>query len=302
MKFYSYSASDSPALPERREFSNKGTYGRLLCICGSRGMSGAAYLCAKAAYRTGAGLVEILTCEENRIILQTLLPEAVITTYDAADPDTATVREAVRRADAVTVGCGLGKSDAALKVLTTALKAIGCPAVIDADALNLLAENNSRMYLAAGHIITPHPAEMNRLGGLSDSELSILKDCSDGEKRREILASAARGFAKKYSLVCVLKDHRTVVSDGGDSVYINTSGNSGMATGGSGDVLAGITGGLLAQTRGGNMSETATLSVYLHGLAGDTAAEKLGEYSVMASDIIDGIPDAIKTLRNRLSN
>ena len=268
-------------LPPRPDRSNKGDFGRVLLVCGSRGMAGAAYLSAKAAYRVGAGLCEIYTHESNRIILQTLLPEAIVTTYDESyTPDS--LLSSIERADCAVIGCGLGITPISRAILSDALHAIkekSLPLVLDADALNLISRNPSLLKYAKGSVITPHAKEMERLCGLSLSDILASPE------------SIATAYAGKHSLVCVLKDHRTIVSDG-KQTYRNTTGNSGMATGGSGDVLAGIIGGLLAQSSNGKASELqlAAVGVYLHGLAGDTAAKELGKYSLMASDIINALP------------
>ncbi len=271
-------------LPPRPARSNKGTFGRVLTVCGSSGMSGAAYLCALAAYRTGCGLVEILTPGENRIILQTMLPEAVLTCYDSASPDNNVIASAVSRADAVAVGCGMGQTSISSEILETVLTAAGSPIVIDADALNIISKKPDLWELIrVPAIITPHPVEMSRLSGLPLE--TILSDT----------AGTAASFAGQKDVVCVLKDHNTVTTDG-NLTYINTTGNSGMATGGSGDVLAGIIAGILAQRKNGRLTllEAAALGVYIHGLAGDAAAAELGEYSMMASDIISRLPRVLK--------
>lgn len=279
---FSYTRDDLALLPRRPADSNKGTFGRVLCVCGSRGMAGAAYLCAKAVLRTGAGLVEILTPEDNRIILQTSLPEAIVNTYDPLSPDAQLIDAAVSRADAVVCGCGLGMEEGARHVLSRVLRCNHVPLVLDADALNLLSRNPSLLKYAKRAIITPHPGEMARLTGMTVDEVQ-----ADRER-------ICRDFAQKYGLVCALKGHRTVVSDG-DMLYVNTSGNSGMATAGSGDVLAGIVGGILAQNGREELTalQVASLAVYVHGLCGDAAAADLGEYSLIASDIIDCLPKVL---------
>ena len=272
-------------LPKRAQRSNKGDFGRVLLICGSQGMAGAAYLSAKAAYRSGAGLCEIFTHETNRIILQTLLPEAIVRTYDERY-SIDMLAPSIERADCVVIGCGLGATPLSRAILSDALRAIegkDIPRVLDADALNLLSRNPSLMKYAKGSIITPHAKEMERLCGKSVADILAAPE------------DTAVEYAKKHYLVCVLKDHRTIVSDG-DRIYRNTTGNSGMATGGSGDVLAGVIGGLLAQAKNGKADklQLSALGVYLHGLAGDLGAKELGEYSLMASDIIDVLPLILK--------
>lgn len=280
---FSYEKSDLSLMPKRSADSHKGTFGRVLCIVGSSGMCGAAYLSAKAAYRTGAGLVEILTHRDNLIPLQTSLPEAIVTVY-GEDIDLHAVSDAVDRADVIVMGCGLGRSPLSRRLVAHVLRYTDKPRVIDADALNIISENPTLKKYLTGAIITPHVLEMSRLSVLSTED--ILKAPE----------STALEFAKSSGAVCVLKKHRTVVSDGGERIYLNVSGNSGMATGGSGDVLAGIIGGILAQNKGGSLTlmEAASLGVYIHGLCGDTAAKNLGEYSLMASDIINALPICLK--------
>ncbi|MBQ8817368.1 MAG: NAD(P)H-hydrate dehydratase [Clostridia bacterium] len=289
LNIFSYSIKDLSLMPPRIADSNKGTYGRLLCVCGSVGMAGAAYLCAKAALRTGAGLVEILTPEENRIPLQTLLPEAIVTVYSADEPQAEIIDAALSRADAVAVGCGMGISRQSLFVLSRVLRTCTLPTVLDADALNLLSRNASLYKYAKGKIITPHPMEMSRLTGIKVDD--ITKDP----------LRVCREFANKHGIICVLKGHNTAVSDGTERIYVNNTGNSGMATAGSGDVLTGIIGGILAQNKSGRLTafEVAALGVYLHGLCGDSAAASLGEYSVIASDIIACLPKILKNASQR---
>lgn len=276
-------------LPKRQSDFNKGDCGRVLCVCGSSGMAGAAYLCVKAAYRSGAGLVEIFTHESNRTILQTLIPEAIVTTYgdEYAKSD---ILPSLERADCIVAGCGLGTSTLAREVISDLLREINTeekPLILDADALNIISRIPVLLKYAKGAIITPHVKEMARLTG---------KDVAD------ILESpvfTAHEFAKSNALTCVLKSHITIVSDGSDKAYVNTTGNSGMATGGSGDVLAGILAGIIVQKRKDNDKDTltdASLCVYLHGLCGDIAAKSLTGYSLMASDIIDALPVAFGKL------
>lgn len=267
-------------LPGRPERSNKATFGKVLCAAGSEGMSGAAYLAAKSAYRMGAGLVRVLTPECNRVIIQTLLPEALLTAYDPVEPSSETAAQAAAWASVTAVGPGIGTSEGAEKMLSVILGNTVRPMVIDADGLNILAKKPKLWELVpAGSVITPHPGEMARLCGCTVEE--ILAD----------VPGICRGFAKAKGVVCVLKDHATAVSNG-DDLYINDTGNSGMATGGSGDVLTGMIAALMAE--GMTPFAAAAVGVRAHGMAGDRAADLLGEYSVMASDIIDAIPWILK--------
>ena len=282
MNTYTHFSFDSfpvDILPKRKERSSKGDFGRVLCVCGSVGMAGAAYLCAKACYRTGAGLVEIFTPEENRTVLQSSLPEAIITAYNGENA-TELLLSSLEKADCVAIGCGLSVTPLSRKILSTLLHNIDAkekPIILDADALNLISKNPSFLKYIKGAIITPHVLEFSRLTGYS------VKDILD---RPDALAHE---YAQKHSLICVLKDHNTVVSDGSDRLYINNTGNSGMATAGSGDVLCGILAGLAAQARAASL-DIASLGVYIHGLCGDISARRLSEYSLMASDLIDALP------------
>ena len=265
----------SAVLPQRKAESFKGTYGKLLVVAGSRNMCGAAYLAGKAAYRTGAGLVYIYTEECNRVILQQLLPEAVLITYDPKDWTPEPLENCLDSMTAVATGCGLGTGAVKKEILKCVLSANHLPRVLDADALNILSADDKLWELAsAPFIITPHIGEMSRLSSLSSA--AIKKDP----------AKAAREFSTAHRVITVLKDAKTVVSDGTDCSW-NTCGNNGMATGGSGDVLAGIIGGLLAQKM--PLFEAAKLGVHIHALAGDAAAKERGTYSMMAGDIIEHI-------------
>ena len=274
--------------------THKGDMGRLLVICGSYddsgiSMCGAAYFSAAAAYRTGAGIVEIFTPRENYSALSALVPEAVFSLYgygEDAETVSARLAEAISRADAVVIGCGLGKSQMAKALVKRTLAKACCPLLIDADGLNIISEDESLWCLLGEKqreqtVITPHPGEMARLCGAGVDEMA-------GDVPR-----FSRIFAEKRGVVCLLKDHNTAISDG-ERVYVNQSGNAGMATAGMGDLLAGIIGALMA--REGEAFECARVGAYLHGLAGDLAAEKLGEYSVTASAVLLEIPTAIRRI------
>lgn len=262
----------------RPEDSHKGSFGRILAICGSCGMAGAAYFSALAAYRTGAGLVEIFTHEDNRCALQTLIPEAIIKAYNSEGFDPYSLTAAIERCDALLIGPGLGMSRVSLEILKTVLRQTRVPTVIDADALNLLAEHKYLLKSATGSIVTPHIKEMSRLTGLSVEDIQ-----KDTQK-------TALDFAKKYSLTCVLKNHNTAVCDKDGNTYVNAMSNSALATAGSGDVLAGIIVSLQAQKHLSLSGfEAGVLGVYLHSLAGERAAAELGKSAVMATDIANNI-------------
>lgn len=269
-------------LPDRPEDSNKGMYGRLLVIAGSKGMAGAAYLNAHAAYMTGAGLVRIYTSSDNREILQTLLPEAVITTYEEYNKEE--LLSLLTWADGVCIGSGLGMSRLSEKILKTVIEYVKVPCLIDADGLNLLAENKNYLNQMAERrfVITPHMKEMSRLTGISVEELKA--------DRIQIL----KDFSSRYRITCVLKDSRTLIASEEKGIRMNLTGNSAMAKAGSGDVLAGVISGWMVQ--GKEAEDAAELGTYIHGLSGDLAKFEKGVYSVMARDLIEYISKALMKL------
>jgi NAD(P)H-hydrate epimerase len=272
-----FDEEDLDLLPKRIPHSNKGTYGRLLVIAGSVGMAGASVLCAQAAYRMGCGLVKVVTPEENRLILQTSVPEALLLPYRLKLGDGELI-EALNWADAVVIGPGIGTGITAQHILKVTLANCNVPIVADADALNLLSGNLSLLLTSHTKIIvTPHLGEMSRLTGKAVAEI-----------QSDLLGTAA-GFAKKYGVVCVLKDFHTATAEPQGEINLNLSGNPGMATAGSGDVLSGITGSLLAQ--GMDYKIAAGLGAYVHGLAGDKAKTACGERALLASDIIQGLKE-----------
>lgn len=261
-------------LPARPAASNKGTFGRVLIAAGSENMAGAALLAGEAAYRSGAGLVRIFTPECNRTIIQSRLPEAILTTY-APDFFSPEVLDALCGwASAIVIGPGFGVRDQTIRFLQYILQYAKVPVVIDADGINILARKPELMeYLNRDHILTPHLGEMARLTGVTVPEIKADPVWS------------AEQFAAKHNVTLVQKDARTVVVPAdGRFCYINTCGNSGMATGGSGDVLAGIIGGLLAC--GLEPAKAAVNGVLMHACAGDRAAAALGERAMLAGDIV----------------
>lgn len=276
---YAYEIEDLRKLyPARKQNSHKGDYGKVLIIAGSEGMAGAAYLSAKAAYASGAGLVRIYTAKENRVVLQELLPEAILTTYD--EYDKSELLEVLSWADTVVIGPGLSTGSIAQELVHGVLKHADMPCVLDADALNIISWHKEWLLEAKQPlVVTPHMKEMSRLLDCTVKELA--------QDRFTYLTT----FTEAYALVCVLKDARTLVAQSGHDVYLNLSGSHAMAKGGSGDVLTGIIAGIIAQ--GKSPYHAATIGVYLHGLAGDRAREKKGSYSVLASDIIDGIGEVL---------
>ncbi len=298
--FY-YDEQPELLLPKRKADSNKGTYGKVLVIAGSKNMSGAAFFAASGAYRIGAGLVRVLTTEDNREVMQQQLPEAVLSTYKLnenggiAEESVEDIKEAIKEwAEVILIGPGIGQGQPGATLLNFVLKEAKCPLVIDADGLNILAklvsektkdddtpENRIKVLsemLPANTVLTPHKKELSRLSGVSMAELAAG------------MISASSEFTKGNDLIIVKKDVRTIVSFG-DSNYINVTGNNGMATGGSGDVLAGIIAGLIAQGEKERMA--AMTGCYVHGIAGNIAAQRKGTRSMIASDILDALPEAI---------
>ncbi len=272
---------DLTKLPKRNANSHKGTYGKVLVIAGSPTISGAAYLAAASAYRMGAGLVKIYTPEENQLAMQTLLPEALLEIYDRKRPSVKQLRKTIEWADVIVLGPGLGTDRIAEKIVRYVISKSKVPVVIDADGINVLAKNKTCLLdTDAPIVLTPHIQEMARLSGKSKEQ--ILQDPF----------GIAKEFTENYPVTLVLKDARTVIAKKQELTFLNTSGNCGMATGGSGDVLAGIIGGLIAQ--GMNELEGARLGVFVHGKAGDAAAQTKGAYSMLARDIIDGIAEVTR--------
>lgn len=266
-------------LKPRNQFAHKGEFGKGLLIAGSQGMAGASILAAKAALRSGIGLLTLHTPYYNNIILQTAVPEAM-TELDYNDHRFTESTDTDAYA-AVAVGPGLGQAADTEQALLEQIDNTVVPMVIDADALNLLAKNPAYLTrIPKGSILTPHVGELERLVG----------KCANGFERLQ----RARHLAAKSGAVVVLKGAYTAVCLPDGHVYFNPTGNPGMATGGSGDVLSGVLLALLAQ--GYPVADAARLGVYLHGLAGDLAAAEVGEMSLVASDLIAYLPKAITSL------
>lgn len=263
-------------LPHREDHFHKGDCGRVFLIAGSRNMCGAAYLAGKAAYRAGAGLVYIYTEECNRVILQQLLPEAVLITYEEETWSPEELDAGMQDKDVIAIGPGFGTDGIKKEILKRVLMANEKKRILDADAINLLSYHKELWgYIKAPLILTPHMGEMQRLCGKSIDAI------------RQDMAGCASSFAKEHGVILVLKDHRTIVADGGEKYYRNSTGNHGMATGGSGDVLTGVISGLLSQKM--ELFEAAKTGVYAHGLAGDQVRKVRGTYSMMAGDLADAI-------------
>ena len=273
---YAFEKKDLQRLPKRPPRSHKGTFGRLLVIAGSRNMAGAAVFSAQAAYRTGCGLVKICTPQENRVIMQCAVPQAVVDTFDTALPlDREQFQKNLDWADVIVLGPGIGTDDFALQMTGFVMEHANVPLVLDADALNIIAVQPQLMQKVSGRaVLTPHPGEMSRLCGRTVPEI------------QEHLLETAAGFAREHGVILVLKDAVTVTASQ-DAAYLNMSGCSAMAKAGSGDILAGMIAALAAQ--GMPLETAAPLGVFAHGTAGEQAARKKGMYSVLAEDILECI-------------
>ncbi len=277
---FTFTEDDIKCINDRKADGNKGTFGKVLIAAGSKTMGGAAMLSAKSAYRTGCGLVKVCTHEINRQAVLSYVPESLISTYNDN-----TVQEELDKClewpSVVAAGPGISKDDNAKKITVSVMNSDVPVKIFDADALNVIAKHNIE-YNVNEHshiIITPHIGEMSRLTGMTIDEI------------KQNIIECARNYAAAHKVICVLKDARTIVTDG-EKVYINTSGNDGMATGGSGDVLTGIIAGLAAQKN--EPFKSACFGVYLHGRAGDMAALQYGRHGMLSGDITDFIGNVLK--------
>ncbi|MBR4513352.1 MAG: NAD(P)H-hydrate dehydratase [Lachnospiraceae bacterium] len=286
-RLYTYDSDEiEELLPFRRGDSHKGSFGRVSVIGGSFNMAGAPMFAAEAAYRMGCGLVRVCTVDANREIVQTRLPEAVLTTFDPEDPNDVrrAVKDTIDWSDVIVLGPGLSREEYAALILEGVLHDYDKKLIVDADGLNLLAKVKDLLLKTKAEVVlTPHLAEMSRLNG---EKIAHIK-----EHKYEM----AKAFASEYKCVVALKDARTVVSDGSRQAYLNTTGDNGMATGGSGDVLTGIIAGLMAQGLSG--MEAASLGSLLHGLAGESASHEMGLYGVIAGDIVRNVSRVIERFR-----
>ena len=259
---------------QREKFDHKGNFGHSLIIAGSHGKMGAAILSAKATLRTGAGLVTVYSPKCGYSILQSTVPEAMV----LSDPNSEYISEISYSLNpsAIGVGMGIGTNPITIKALRKIIETAKAPLVIDADAINGIAEDKELLAILPKHsILTPHLGELRRLIG----------DWKNDYEKIEI----AKKFAKKHGLILVIKGANTLIISE-EKMYINSSGNPGMATAGSGDVLSGVITGLLSQ--GYSPLEAAIFGVYLHGSSGDIAFQRFGFEAIIASDIIDNLGNA----------
>ncbi|MBO4748782.1 MAG: NAD(P)H-hydrate dehydratase, partial [Lachnospiraceae bacterium] len=275
-------------LPKRTPDGNKGTFGKALLIAGSKNMSGAALLSARACYRMGAGMVKLLSDKENRVIIQESIPEALLGELG----NEIDLSKSIFWSDVICIGPGLGRSKEAKDALNALLslnESYEKAYVIDADGLNLIASEEGlaaklKDQAQSGRtiVLTPHPMELKRL---YDALFDDQKDLPMEEFKKN-LCGAANKIAQALSVIVVAKDARTFVCAKDKASYLNLSGNSGMGTAGSGDVLAGIITAFLAQEKEDPFLTTCK-AVRTHGLLGDLASKKLGEHGVMAGDLIN---------------
>ena len=268
-------------LPDRDPWGHKGSFGRVLLLCGSRGFTGAAYLAAMGALRTGAGLTFLGVPESIYAIEAVKLNEPVV--FPLPDQDGKLSKHAIPEIlgrlpsmDAVLIGCGLGQSEDTLEVVKSVLEKAACPVVVDADGINLLAAHKDILRgREAPTILTPHDGEAARLAG------------AVGQDR----IAYAKALAADLGCILLLKGHRTVITDG-QTVYVNNTGNPGMAVGGSGDVLAGMIVSLIGQ--GIAPLDAAACGAWLHGAAGDLCAKELGQYAMLPTDMLEALPRLLK--------
>ena len=268
-------------LPDRDPWGHKGSFGKILLLCGSRGFTGAAYLAAMGALRAGAGLVYLGVPESIYAIEAVKLNEPVVFPLSEQDGKLSAeaipeILERLPQMDAVLVGCGLGVSPGTRAVVQAVLENAQCPVVLDADGINVLSGHMDILRGRQGStILTPHDGEFRRAGGVI------------GENRM----ASAKEFARANGCIVLLKGHRTCITDGITS-YVNQTGNPGMAVGGSGDVLAGILTGLLGQ--GIAPLEAAACAAWLHGAAGDICAKEIGQYGMLPTDMLNALPRLLK--------
>jgi len=279
------------SLPLREEDSHKGVFGKVFTVAGCLGMTGAAYMSALACLKTGAGYSVLATPESAVPVISSMAPEIVCVSLEEtkekfiSELSLTKVLDKSRNADVFLIGPGISTADSTVKFVSEFVRNLadrGEKLIVDADAINCLSML-PQVILPVNSVITPHAKELSRLMKISVEE--ILRD----------RIKAAKDAAKKFNTIVVLKGAKTIIAEPDGNIYINNTGNSGLATAGSGDVLSGMIAGFAAQ--GVDLKTAAIIAVYLHGLAGDIATEKLTEYSLTASDLLKYIPKAIKKVR-----
>ena len=287
--------TDVPKLKKRDLWMHKGDAGKVFCVAGSAGMVGAAVLCSRSSLRSGAGLVRVgmpwrlaaVLAGRDPNVMTFALPETEEGTISAIAPGK--ILEALKGFDVLSIGPGISTNAQTVQAVRTLLPQVEQKLVIDADAITAIAKDATEILTklnkkAGKAILTPHPGEMHRLLGSTQTNIDLGRD----EAARKKMAGE---FAQKFGCVVVLKGHRSVVTDG-EKLYVNLTGNPGMAKAGMGDVLTGVIAAMRAQ--GFEPLEAAILGTYLHGLAGDLTRDLMGEFGMIASDVIEGLPEATK--------
>lgn len=285
---YTYNPKEISVLfPGREMTGNKGTFGHVLCICGSRNMVGAATLSASAALRSGAGLVTVAFPECMYIPLATKLTETLLMPLEANMEGTLSAKalpkliESLDKYDAVLIGCGLGVNDDTIQVVSQVIANAKCPVIIDADGINIVSTDINMLRKAAVPVIlTPHPGEMSRL-----IKVSVENIQSDR-------AAVAKNFADNFLVTLALKGANTIVATGGSHrVYVNSTGNTGLSKGGSGDLLAGLVAGFVAQ--GMSPVDATSAAVYIHGYLGESVSESSSVRGMLPTDMLERLPEVM---------
>ncbi len=282
-----YMKSYRAYLPKRQKNMHKGDCGRVLAVAGSSTMVGAACLCARSAMRCGSGLVTLATAESVQPLAAIKLDEVMTMPLlsrggQISKEAIVQITDKLADCDACAIGPGLGRGED-IKTVVKEVLMQSVPCVVDADALNVIAEDTLILKnKKCKAVITPHTGEMSRLTGLSAEEIEADR------------VGVALSFAKEYDVVVILKGSESVVASPSGEVHINNSGNNGMASGGMGDVLTGAVASFIGQ--GTEIYNSAILGTFIHGLAGDMARDKMGEFGLIAGDVVDMLPLAIKSL------
>jgi NAD(P)H-hydrate epimerase len=283
----------APLIGPRPLESNKGSFGHVLVIGGSVGKAGSVAMAGMAALRTGAGLSTVATPKSVLATVAGFHPEVMTEPLDETDASTISTRALTSRTldslikgkTVLAVGPGISRHPETSEFVRNLVMKCKTPLVLDADGLNAF-EGQAKELAGEGRIlvVTPHPGEMARL--TSSTVAEVQRD----------RVNVARTFAREHELIVVLKGHRTLIAQPDGTVWVNTTGNPGMATGGTGDILTGMTAGLMAQNPAHNV-EAVIAAVYLHGLAGDVARESMGEHSLVATDLVKALPEAFRRVR-----
>ncbi len=271
-------------LPERYPEANKGTFGKLLCICGSKNMPGAAFFSVAAAVKCGVGLVEavipgcIYEAISKKISEVTFRIVAEDEEGFISDKSINDILKESEKCSAVLIGCGLGWNKNTENITYELIRNLKIPMIVDADGINVISENIDILKESKSELVlTPHPKEMSRLIGKDIEEIAIDK------------AKYAKELSEKYQITTVLKGSKTAIADKEGNIFINTTGNSGMAKGGSGDVLSGMIGSFLAQRL--SPIDASMCAVFLHGMSGDECKKKFSSVSMTPTDLINELPN-----------